>query len=938
MLALSLISIALLTAAVVWSVILWRSLANWRVLILTAFFAIILARRILVGANTLGWGEPLPPLAVEWIGTVISGLALLTVIVWHLYIVGRGRAQRQIEFLASALSASADAVLIVDARPLPDGFRIYFVNDSFCRMTGYTREELVGKSTALFCGPSTDKEVIEESVAEVTAGRPSVIEVISSAKGGREYWVELSVAPIRDPRGRTTHYFINQRDITDRKRIDTQLRLADLRYRSITRATGTGFSEVDPHGIIIDANEEFIRLTGRKHPSEVIGHSVLEWTAPHDLERNAIEVAKCAATGHVRGLEIDYIAPDGTIIPVEISAVTIEELGAPRIISFCRDISDRRRADADLRASKERLQLAQSAADIGTFDWDIVGGKVVWQPETERIWGLPRGGFRGTYEHWRELVHPEDLPRAEEIARKALADPAAPFEFEHRIVRPDGTVRWIFAKATTLWEDGKPVRMVGVNMDITERKRAEAALRESEEHFRALVQASSDAVYRMNADWSEMRHLDGRDFIADTNTPSDSWLQKYIHPDDQEQVMAVIKEAIRTKGVFELEHRVLRPDGSLAWTFSRAIPIHDPNGEIVEWFGMASDVTERKLADERIRASEVRLASMVRHTPLAVILWDTSFCIAEWNPAAESIFGWTAEEAIGQHAHFIVPEAARPYVDDIWRGLSSNAGGSRGTNENLTKDARIISCEWYNSPLFGPDAKLQSVVSLCQDVSERVRAEQRQHTLMLELDHRVKNNLAAILALAEQTLYTSDSLQQFGDAFTGRLRAMSRMHELLAHSRWQHIDLRDMVHRSLEAYVIGHKPPITLQGEPLPLPSKIATGLSLVLHELATNASKYGSLSAPTGHVHVDWSVPDAAQETPSNLVINWRETGGPAVTPPQRRGFGTGLIEGVVAYEFGGSVHFDFNPSGLCCRIVIPFVRSGDTAETPSAEHSASS
>ena len=806
-----LISIVFLTAAVVWSVILWRSLGNWRVLILTALFAIILIRRIQVLAHSLGWGDPMPPSGVEWVTVLIAALALCTVIAWHVYIAGRGRAQRQLEFLASALSASADAVLIVDARPLPDGFRIYFVNDSFCRMTGYTREELVGKSTAIFSGPSTDKEVLADSVAEVTAGRPSVIEVISSAKGGREYWVELSVAPIRDPRGRTTHYFINQRDITDRKRVDTQLRLADLRYRSITRATGTGFAEVDPHGIIIDANEEFIRLTGRKHPSEVIGHSVLEWTAPHDLERNAVEVAKCAATGHVRGLEIDYIAPDSTIIPVEISAVTIEELGAPRIISFCRDISDRRRADADLRASEERYRRIVETAHEGLWIVDANWKTTFANRRMGEILG------------WK----------AEDMIGHHL------FDF--------------------MDEEGR--RITTQNMD-----RREHGIRET------------------------------HDF------------------------------------------RFVRPDGSSVWTAISTNAILDHAGRFAGALAMVSDITERKLADERIRANEVRLASMVRHTPLAVILWDKDFRIAEWNPAAEAIFGWTAAEIIGEHAHVLVPESVHPYVDEIWRGLSTNKGGTRGTNENVTKDKRIISCEWYNSPLVGPDGRVIGVVSLCQDVTERVRAEQRQHTLMLELDHRVKNNLAAILALAEQTLYTSDSLQQFGDAFTGRLRAMSRMHELLAHSRWQHIDLRDMVHRSLEAYVIGHKPPITLTGEPLPLPSKIATGLSLVLHELATNAAKYGSLSAPTGQVHVEWSVPDASPESQSNLVINWSESGGPAVTAPQRRGFGTGLIEGIVAYEFGGSVHFDFNPSGLCCRIVIPFVRLGDTAETPSTEHSASS
>jgi len=140
-----------------------------------------------------------------------------------------------------------------------------------------------------------------------------------------------------------------------------------------------------------------------------------------------------------------------------------------------------------------------------------------------------------------------------------------------------------------------------------EKKRLEEAKRVSEERFRALVAASSDVVYRMSPDWSEMRHLDGRNFLADTDEPSGTWFQEYIHPDDQPHVRAVIDEAIRTKSTFQLEHRVKRVDGTFGWTFSRAIPLSDAKGEIVEWFGAASDVTERKLFEETLKLKNIEL-------------------------------------------------------------------------------------------------------------------------------------------------------------------------------------------------------------------------------------------------------------------------------------------------------------------------------------------
>jgi signal transduction histidine kinase/ActR/RegA family two-component response regulator len=137
--------------------------------------------------------------------------------------------------------------------------------------------------------------------------------------------------------------------------------------------------------------------------------------------------------------------------------------------------------------------------------------------------------------------------------------------------------------------------------------RSNASLAQSETRFRAFVSATADVIYRMSADWGEMRHLEGQDFIADTPDPNRSWLEKYIHPDDQARVMEAIRRAIRTKSIFELEHRVVRVDGTLGWTFSRAIPLLDEGGEIVEWFGAASDVTERKEAQLRLQGQLARL-------------------------------------------------------------------------------------------------------------------------------------------------------------------------------------------------------------------------------------------------------------------------------------------------------------------------------------------
>lgn len=145
--------------------------------------------------------------------------------------------------------------------------------------------------------------------------------------------------------------------------------------------------------------------------------------------------------------------------------------------------------------------------------------------------------------------------------------------------------------------------------DVTENRKVEEELRKSEGQFRALMTASSEALYRMSPDWSEILQLYSRNFLANTEKPNSIWIQGYIHPDDQLHVITAINEAIRTKSVFELEHRVWQADGNLGWIFSRAVLLLDENGEILEWFGAASNITERKKADETLRLKLGELAS-----------------------------------------------------------------------------------------------------------------------------------------------------------------------------------------------------------------------------------------------------------------------------------------------------------------------------------------
>jgi two-component sensor histidine kinase len=209
-------------------------------------------------------------------------------------------------------------------------------------------------------------------------------------------------------------------------------------------------------------------------------------------------------------------------------------------------------------------------------------------------------------------------------------------------------------------------------------------------------------------------------------------------------------------------------------------------------------------------------------------------------------------------------------------------------------------------------------VGSCLDITERKRDEQRQKLLVNELNHRVKNTLTTVQSLAAQTLRSSATLEGFGEAFEARLLALSKTHDILTAQSWEGAPLRRLAELEVAPYVMaGDGSRLTLTGEDLQLPPKHALAIGLSLHELATNAVKYGALSVETGRIEVSWQVRRQAEGR--MLEMRWAEMGGPPVQPPSRRGFGSRLIDRSIRTELQGTVEPDFLPSGLRVTIRIP-------------------
>jgi PAS domain S-box-containing protein len=310
------------------------------------------------------------------------------------------------------------------------------------------------------------------------------------------------------------------------------------------------------------------------------------------------------------------------------------------------EIEERKRTEEELREREKELAEAQRVSKVGSWIIDTCNDQFRWSDEIYRIFEVDRIEIGDQFGAFLNMVHPEDLSLVQNANAKIRAS-GEPFELECRIITPSGAFKntRIIGYASKD-NKGNIVRLFGTAQDITELKQAENRLRESEERFRALVGATSESFYCFNPDFSELRELYTRGFLADTGTPSRTWMQDYIYPDDHKILIPVLQEAIRKKSFLEVVVRIWRADGSLGWLISRAVPVLDANSNIIEWFGAISDITDRKQAEEALKESEEKYRLIFQSSLNGILIMRPDGSIIAANPAAQRILVMSKEEII----------------------------------------------------------------------------------------------------------------------------------------------------------------------------------------------------------------------------------------------------------------------------------------------------
>jgi len=354
-----------------------------------------------------------------------------------------------------------------------------------------------------------------------------------------------------------------------------------------------------------------------------------------------------------------------------------------------------------------------------------------------------------------------------------------------------------------------------------------------------------------------------------------------------------------------------RPDGSLVHFTPYPTALKDAQGRVTGGINVLVDITDRIIAD-RING---HFGAIVESSDDAIISKNLSGIILSWNKGAERLFGYTAGEAVGRHVSMLIPQDRQNEEPSIIERIRRGERIDHYETLRQRKDGTQVEISLTVSPVKNAQGLVVGASKIARDNSERKRSEQAKDLLLHEIKHRVKNTLGTVQAIAAQTFRESPRKER--DSFTGRLRALSNAHDLLTQQDWDQVSMRDMILRALAPFQENRTARFEVSGPDAILGANPALLLAMAIHELATNAVKYGALSNETGTVRVNWAVSGTGDAR--KLAMEWRESGGPPVGAPEHKGFGSTLIERALQQEQGHSC-FQFRPEGVVCSLEMKF------------------
>lgn len=720
-----------------------------------------------------------------------------------------------------------------------------------------------------------------------------------------------------------------------------------------------------PDGIML-YNDGYAAFAGNRHPG-LLGSKVLEgWPEVADLSQRVMDTCMAGGALEFRELELQlnrtgrldpawcdlYCSPviaenerPGGVIAIVIE--TTERIVSERRAGFLSRLAERLRACPDpqtvMAVAAEMIGAHFEVDRVGYGELDSASGDHVVRIDID--WHAP--GARSIVGHYRfddyATSFVADFEAGQPVVfENAASDPRTANTPDGRamialgidaqvvipLVKDGGLAAMLFVHsiAPRRWPPDD-VAMIRAAAERTwselARARAEQALREREGQLSAFIAQTTAGFAQV--DLTGRFTLVNDRFCEITQRSREELLllrmQDITHPDDLAGNVPLFERAVAEGTPYTHEKRYVRPDGSAVWVNNSVAVIRRASGDPFGVLAVTLDVTERRRAENALRRSEESIRLAVEGAGMATWEMDLATGVATWSGTRFAILGYPrpadGRGTLDQWLDLIDPDDRPMVADAVARCFGE---GTPFTLEYRIHRADSGEERWlrsYGNRIDGQPGEANRFVGVSFDITASKRSEQHQRLLINELNHRVKNTLAIVQAIAHQSFGGEVASRHARHAFEGRLAALSSAHNLLTQQNWESASLRQVIGDGMAAYHAGER--VTIHGPDIPLAPKTAVSLAMAVHELATNATKYGSLSNSEGRIDIDCAVAD------ESLRLVWRESGGPPVVAPTRRGFGSRMIERGLAAELGGTVQIDFAPDGVICTVDAPLPRGGD-------------
>jgi PAS domain S-box-containing protein len=682
-------------------------------------------------------------------------------------ITARVEAENRMRLQSAALEASANAIVITDRQAV-----IRWANPAFSVLTGYPLEETVGRNPRdLVKSGRQGPEFYTVMWNTILSGQVWRGELINRRKDGALYSEEMTITPVPDDSGKPQYFIAVKQDISERKRAETSLQQNENRYRSLFHDSPISLWEEDFSAVkkrldalrkkgvrnfaaylkshpdvveecaalvrVLDVNQATLDLYRAKDKDELLGALTVVFSKEsfESFRDELTAIAEGKPRFHWEGVNQTL---DGKRLEISLnwSVAPGYESDLSRVIVSIVDVTERKRAERDLRQAESRLRaiVEQVPAIVYTESAEEPAATLFISPQVEALTGYTPDEWINDRGCWQRIIHPDDLERV--LAEDAYtARTGEPFRVEYRILTRDGRTLWIQDEAVLIRDGrGRPLFWQGIMYDITERKQAEAALRESEQRYQTLTEISPAGIFHTDADglttyvnrrWCEISGLEAGAALGD------GWLQA-VHPDDRARLAAGWQEAVARQAISTSEYRFVRPDGSIAWVIGQAAPEKDTQGNIIGYVGAITDITARKRAEEDLIASEERYRMLAENMSDTVWLMDLNLKAVYISPSVTKLRGYTREElnALPLDKQ-MEPDSLRKALDIFVEALSPET-----LSQTSQPIVRRVELEFYRKDgttfwsdntftlIRNPDGTPRMILGVGRDISERKQAQE----------------------------------------------------------------------------------------------------------------------------------------------------------------------------------------------------------------------